>query len=140
MRDLVVDRELDIQASCISLPNSEELKGCAFPEMRVISQPCLKICQQAWTMGSICQFYCQTNPQTVCFQLKFRAVFFLSCLVIKANKCFTSTSQPFTFLLQRAFSSSSADSHLCDSPPQPFSLRKACQRKSSQAEDIVERL
>lgn len=25
-------------------------------------------------------------------------------------------------------------------PPQPFSLRKACQRKSSQVEDIVERL
>ncbi len=29
---------------------------------------------------------------------------------------------------------------LSSSPPQPFSLRKACQRKSSQVEDIVERL
>lgn len=63
-----------------------------------------------------------------------------TCLAIKANKCFTSTSQPFAFLLRQAFPCSSAAPHLCDALPRPFSLRKACQRKSSQAEDIVERL
>lgn len=51
MADPAVDRQLGIQVSCIGLPSTVKLKGLRFPEMRVISQLCLKMCQQParWT-------------------------------------------------------------------------------------------
>ena len=54
--------------------------------------------------------------------------------------CISLLTPCLTLTLQNAFSSFSPLSHLSNSPPRPFSLRKACQRKSSQVEDIVERL
>lgn len=46
MADPPVDRQLEIRVSRGGLPSAVKLKGLWFPEMRVISQPCLKMCQQ----------------------------------------------------------------------------------------------
>lgn len=119
--------------------------------MRVISQLCLKMCQQParWTQPASFlapqTIYIHPPPTEMQMQRVFLGMVSHAktcnmCLIIKANECSTSASKPLAWLLQDAFTSFSPISHLYNSPPQPFSLRKACQRKSSQVEDIVERL
>lgn len=61
MADLPVDRQLEIRVSRVGLPSAVKLKGLWFPEMRVISQPCLKMCQQPAEMDLTCQFSCPSG-------------------------------------------------------------------------------
>lgn len=61
MADSPVDRQLEIRVSHVGLPSAVKLKGLWFPEIRVISQLCLKMCQQPAEMDLTCQFSCPSG-------------------------------------------------------------------------------
>lgn len=117
MADPAADRQLEIQVSRAGLPSTVKLKGLWFPEMRVISQLCLKMCQQParWTqpasfLGPPQTIYIHLPPS----EMQESVFFFLEmvskaktrnmCLITKTNEPSTSASKPLTRVILLFFS------------------------------------